>query len=33
MRIWEHQVKEDFDSVIDSIMDFVEKAKSNNLKP
>jgi DNA mismatch endonuclease, patch repair protein len=27
MRIWEHQVKEEFDSVIDSIIDFVEKAK------
>jgi very-short-patch-repair endonuclease len=27
MRIWEHQVKEEFDNVIDSIVDFVDKAK------
>ncbi|MDN3017169.1 very short patch repair endonuclease [Paenibacillus sp. BSR1-1] len=27
MRIWDHQVKEDFDHVIDSIIEFVENAK------
>ncbi|MGG3467343.1 very short patch repair endonuclease [Neobacillus pocheonensis] len=28
LRIWEHQVKEDFERVINGIIDFVEKAKA-----
>lgn len=27
LRIWEHQIKEDFEKVIDSIMDFVKHAQ------
>lgn len=32
LRVWEHEFKEDFDSAIDSIADFIDSAKNTSLK-
>ncbi|MFD1609668.1 very short patch repair endonuclease [Oceanobacillus luteolus] len=31
MRIWEHEIREDLESVVDTIVDFIELAKKSNL--
>lgn len=30
LRVWEHEIKEDFNSVIEKIVTFIEKAKKDN---